>query len=249
MPSKGALLRGVALPNQGPGYVRARPRDPTRYGTPTLVRVLQNAARSVAEKYPGGAPLRIGNLSSPRGGRHAKHRSHRSGRDADLIYYATDALGRSVTGRGWLAFDRFGIAREGVLPKGIETTGEVYLLDEARNWHLVRTLVLDERANVQWIFCSLGIKARLLRYAARHERNPEALVRASWVLHQPSRGRWHDDHFHVRVACTVEERASGCRDDGPIWHWQRARFEKPPFDWVSDQDDAALVRALLSDED
>jgi penicillin-insensitive murein endopeptidase len=201
----------------------------------------------VAAAFPGGAPLRIGDLSSAAGGRLTRHRSHRTGRDADLVAYATDAHGRSVSGIGSLRFDRFGIARpapETEIPTG---SPPVFFFDEARNWSLVRTLLLDEQADVQWIFCSNGLKARLLRYAIRHETEPEALVRAAWVLHQPSAGRRHDDHFHVRMACTPEERASGCWDDGPIWLWQRDRLEKAPFPAGHDRSDGALVRALLGD--
>lgn len=245
--SDGFLRRGASLSDSGEGFVRARPGEDTRHGTPELVAALTRAAAEVARAYPGGAPLRIGDLSSVAGGQHPRHRSHRSGRDADLIFYVVDSAGRSSRGRGWLAFDRFGIARETVAPGDGEPSNDVFFLDEARNWHLVRTLLLDPEANVQWIFCSQGVKARLLSYAIATEPVPEAILRASWVLHQPSRGEPHDDHFHVRVACTPEGRSEGCVGRGPIWPWIRRDVEKPA-EWPgTNYDDAELVDALLTE--
>ena len=88
--SNGMLVRGVSLPERGPGYVRARPGEATRAGTTQLVGALSRAAAAVEAAHPGGSPLRIGDLSSPHGGQHPRHGSHRAGRDADVIFYATD---------------------------------------------------------------------------------------------------------------------------------------------------------------
>ena len=240
--SDGQLLHGRALPDRGRGYVRARRGESTRYGTPTLVDALTRAAASVEEAL-GGAPVRIGDLSGPLGGRHRRHGSHRTGRDADIIFYLTDAMGRSDRGRGWLAFDRFGVARE----EADEGDGQqrIFFFDDARNWHFVRTLLADRAARVQWIFVSNGIKARLLRYAAEHEPDPRLVLRASWVLHQPSRGNPHADHFHVRVRCAPMEREVGCRDWGPEWPWLRNGDERAGEG--PSLDDDALVRALMMD--
>jgi penicillin-insensitive murein endopeptidase len=244
----GVLVRGVSLPDSGDGFVRARPGEETRFGTPQLVGAITRAAAAVERDVPGGAPLRIGDLSWPGGGRHPRHGSHRSGRDADVIFYVVDASGRSSRGRGWLSFDRSGAARETAAPEGVAPSNELFFFDEARNWHLVRTLLLDPEAAVQWIFCSRGVKARLLEYAAIREPDPRAIFRASWVLHQPSSGNPHSDHFHVRVLCTAEERAAGCWNRGPVWPWLRPERDKPaPEDGADRLDDAALVRALMEE--
>lgn len=245
--SDGVLFEGVSMPDRGDGFVRARPREDTRWGTPQTIRALTEAAASVAHTYPGGEPLRIGDISYETGGEHPRHRSHRSGRDVDVIFYATDRAGRSTRGRGWLAYDRFGVARETVALGGGEPSNDIYFFDEARNWHFVRTLLLDPEANVLWIFCSRGVKARLLSYAIGHEENAEVIFRASWVLHQPSSGNPHADHFHVRFACTPEEQALGCWDNGPIWPWVRREVEKPASGDPAGLDDAALLEALLGD--
>jgi penicillin-insensitive murein endopeptidase len=187
----------------------------------------------------------VGDLSSPAGGRHSRHGSHRTGRDVDVIFYVTDASGRSVRGRGWLAFDRFGVARETAAPGDGEPSNDLFFFDDARNWHFVRSLLTDPEASVQWIFCSRGVKARLLSYAAQHEPDPEVVFRASWVLHQPSRGHPHHDHFHVRVTCTADERLTGCYNREPIWPWLRA-VEKPADVHPAPLTDEALVEALLA---
>lgn len=236
----GWLQNGVRLPDEGVGYVRARPGESTRYGTQRLVEALVRAAASVEETFPGTPPLRVGDLSAPLGGRHHRHRSHRSGRDMDLIFYARDIMGRPVRGRGWVAYDRFGV---GVEPE--EHGGKTILFDTERNWHLIRTMLLDEEAQVQWIFASRGVKALLLRYAARHEPNPEALFRAAWAVHQPTRGNPHADHFHVRVACGPLQQAIGCRDRGPLWSWWRDTADKR--DRYAPLDDSGLLASLLRD--
>lgn len=240
----GILRRGAELPDSGEGFVRARPGGPTRFGTPRLVETLTRTAAEVARRFPGTAPVRIGDLSSPGGGRHHRHGSHRTGRDADVLFYVVDPTGRSHTGRGWLAYNRFGFAVEHERPDP-GPSGGLFFFDDARNWHFVRTLLLDREAAVQWIFVSRGVKARLLRYAIAHERDPRALSRAAYVLHQPARASPHDDHFHVRIMCSTRELAAGCRNRGPIWPWLRGGMEKPDAVDGEPLDDERLVRELM----
>jgi penicillin-insensitive murein DD-endopeptidase len=254
-PSDGRILgRGVSLDDRGPGFVRARPGEETRFGTVALVRSLTRAAAEVATTFPGSRPVRIGDLSAPNGGRHSRHHSHRSGRDADVIYYALDAEGRPTDGAGFYAYDRFGVARDARPPvDDVDAPAPVgrpllRYLDLARNWAFFRVLLRDDDAPVQWIFCSAGVKSQILGYAIAHERDPELLVRAAYVLQQPTDGRPHDDHFHVRLACSAHDRASGCRDTGPVWPWLRTDHEKPETEGGEVMDDAFLLEALLRDE-
>ena len=236
--SDGWLQNGQALPESGAGYVRARPGESTRFGMPRLIATIEHAAATVDQRFPGTPPLRVGDLSYRFGGRHPRHGSHRSGRDVDLIFYATDIEGNAIRGRGWVAYDRFGV---GVEPE--EHGGSAVLFDLRRNWHLVRALVLHPAAQVQWIFVSAGLKSLLLKYAAEHEPNREAIYRATWVLHQPYRGNPHADHFHVRLACGREQRALGCIDYGPVWPWLRNDATKQHQ--AQPDSDATLVDALL----
>ena len=236
---RGYLHDPVRLADRGDGYHRVRPGEGTQFGTPTLVGAIERAARQVAEAFPGGHPLRVGDLSMPRGGVHSRHRTHRTGRDADLLFFARDAGGLAGHGDGWLRFDRLGLAT---------LRDRVFRFDEARNWHLVRTLLMDDQARVKWLFCSNELKARLLRYAARYERSPQAVVRATWVLHQPTHGETHDDHFHLRVGCGTTERSLGCREQAPHWPWlsDTARKEDPSASAAAS--DTHLVGWLLAEE-
>ena len=235
----GYLHEAVPLADRGEGYLRIRPGEATRYGSHTLVRAIERAARAVSSSFPGGEPLRVGDLSGKRGGAHPRHRTHRSGRDADLLFFARDAGGLSVENHGFAKFDRFGWAA---------ADGRALSFDDARNWHVVRTLVMDPEARVKWIFCSNELKARLLRYAAQHEPFPEAVLRATWVLHQPSRGDPHDDHFHLRVGCSEQERALGCREQAPHWPWLGDPARKATSTSGVAASDERLVGWLLAEE-
>jgi penicillin-insensitive murein endopeptidase len=249
-PTRGRILGvGAALPDRGPGFVRARPGEDTRHGTTALVAALTRAAAAVDAAHPGTVPVRIGDLSGPGGGRHARHRSHRSGRDADVLFYALDAEGRATDGAGFFAFDRFGVARDArpLVGRAKHARPALRYLDVARTWTFFRALLADDDVPLQWIFCSAGVKAQILAHAIAHERDPALLLRASYVLQQPSNGRPHDDHFHVRLACTAHERASGCDDNGPVWPWLRTAHEKPEVLLGEPLDDAALLHALLDD--
>ncbi len=233
--SSGWLLLGTALPDRGLGFERARPGESTRVGTTRLVRALERAALEVERAFPGGRPIRVGDLGAPLGGRHPRHRSHRAGRDVDILFQLTDASGAPVAPRGRVALSRFGIALD-------PEEDAIVLFDDARNWHLVRTLLSDPSIAVQWIFCSHGIEARLLRHALAVEPDRALLVRAAQVLQEPSNAPPHDDHFHVRVFCSREERALGCRDTGPIWPWLRADHD--PIERGELRDDARLIELL-----
>jgi penicillin-insensitive murein endopeptidase len=235
----GYLRDALALPNRGEGYVRLRPGEGTRFGTSTLIGAIERAARAVATSFPGGYPLRVGDLSGPRGGAHPRHRSHRAGRDADLLFFARDAGGLAASNQDWASFDGFGMSTG---------AGRVLAFDDARNWHLVRTFVLDDEARVKWLFCSNELKARLLRYAAKHEPSPRAILRATWVLHEPSRGDPHDNHFHVRVGCSRQESSLGCRDEPPHWPWQSDAARKHDTSPLAPSGDAQLVSWLLAEQ-
>ncbi|MGB5696962.1 MAG: penicillin-insensitive murein endopeptidase [Polyangiales bacterium] len=237
--SRGYLHDAVPLADRGIGYRRLRPGERTQFGTPTLVGAIERAAREVANAFPGGYPLRVGDLSHPYGGVHSRHRTHRAGRDADLLFFARDAGGLAAGSDGFLQFDRFGLAMMG---------DRVLQLDEPRNWHLVRALLLDEQARVKWLFCSNEVKARLLRYAARHERSPQAVLRATWVLHQPARGDSHDDHFHLRVGCGAAEQSLGCQEQAPHWPWLSDPASKEDIGAGVVESDAHLLGWLLTEE-
>lgn len=235
---RGHLHRPEALSNRGEGFVRLRVDD-ARFGTTTLLAAIRRAAQIVAVEHPGGYPLVVGDLSGPYGGAHPRHRSHRTGRDADLAYFVRDAGGIAQPSKSWVPFDRFGVATR---------ADGLVVFDEARNWALVRALLMDPDAGVKWIFCSNDIKARLLRYAAEHESSAQAVFRATWVLHEPARGDPHADHFHVRVGCGAAERTLGCREQPPFWPWLADAASKHGVATTLPASDVQLVDWLFAQQ-
>lgn len=231
-PSRGYIRGAIPLPPVGPGYRLVR--DPAAsYGTARMVAFLQRVAKRVLDQAGPGPAVRIGDLSTEGGGRIEGHGSHRAGRDADLLYFARDASGR-LADIGAMRFDRFG--------KG-DLDGGRYTFDTRRNWALVRAMLTDPDAEVQWIFCSHGIKVLLLEEALAQGEDIEIVRRAAWVLHRPTNARPHDDHLHVRIYCSAEERALGCLDGAPDWDW-RPDHGAPP---VSEPTDPEILAALEPD--
>lgn len=181
----GSLVGGVELRERA--ELRLRWPDGPRWARPGLVRLLVRAAESVERRYPGSVLL-VGDLSSRDGGSLPGHRSHRSGRDADVAFYYSDARGNQVQSARLLPVRASGAAASGLR------------FDEARNWALVEVLLSDSAANVKSIFVAATLKRRLLAYAGRTGIDADLLARADAAMRQPARGRPHDDHFHVRIA-------------------------------------------------
>jgi penicillin-insensitive murein endopeptidase len=120
---------------------------------------------------------------------------------------------------------------------------ETCRFDDARNWALVEALIEDIAAEVQWIFVSRGLKARLLAFALGAGREPEIVERAASMLHQPGDSAWHDDHFHVRIYCPAGEAGRHCLDTGPLWPWVAER--RGGVNGPRGPDDGELLRLAL----
>lgn len=233
LPHAGVLTGGAKLAQTGPGFRRFR-KDAIRWGNPRLVRAIERAAAAVAEARPGSPPLVVADLSAEAGGKIARHRSHRTGRDADLLFYVLAPDGRPIESRGFHRFGKDGLA-------AIDDDKTFVRLDVDRTWLLVRALVSDEEAQIQWLFVARWLEAMLIEHARSRGEPDEIVARAQKVLHQPSDSFAHDDHFHVRIACTAEDAVRGCRGGGHQWPW----LEQPPHD--PGLDDDALVAALFED--
>lgn len=225
--SNGALVEPEHMEKSGDGFRSYKVVD-RRFGTRELVGLVRRASGKVAARHPGSVVL-VGDMSARRGGKISGHRSHRSGRDVDFAFFVTSAHGAGAHGWPLIRFDRFGV--------GLGEDDRVRRFDLARNWALVEGLLADGETDVQWIFVSDGLKARLMKWAIDHGRDVELIERAATVLHQPSDSAPHDDHFHVRVYCPEGERGGLCVDTGPVWEWvreRRARREDPGDDRLLD---------------
>ena len=226
---RGALVHAVAVPFEGAGYeVHAdwRPRD-HRYATEEVARWLVGVFREVAETIPGST-VYLGDISGRRGGDAAMHRSHASGRDVDIFYFACDEAGQPLHDLpAMLHFGddgralRWSVGRKG---RGIEQAVPEARFDVQRNWVLVRAMLSNPAAEVQWIFVHRALAALMLGEAEREGAPPAIVNRARELLHQPTDSQPHDDHMHVRLFCDPDDRPAGCSDKGPRrWlkkHWK-----------------------------
>lgn len=184
-----------------------RPDGGTNHGTDEMVALIERAAAQVAERYPGHR-LTVGDLSRHRGGRFSPHRSHRTGRDADIGFYVVDTDGNPVH------LDRFVDMR----PDGTSRRDPSHRFDVERNWALVEALVGQTDVPVQYMFVWRPLRQRLLDHAASIGAPQELIDRAAIVLDQPSRGGRHDDHFHTRIYCAADDRPR-CLDEQPFHAW------------------------------
>lgn len=175
-PNRGALFNARQMPEAAAWHVV----DPDRaFGTDETLASIARAITRVNEAFAGTPVLYIGNLSSRHGGYLRPHRSHQSGRDADIGYYYAG-------GPGWYAPAR------------------ASNLDVARTWALVKAFAMDP--NVEAIFMDRSVQ-RILRTHAEHEgeslawldgifegrpHGPDRLIRHEWG---------HLTHLHVRFKC------------------------------------------------
>ena len=96
--SGGCVQGALALPLEGEGYAVVRPQRRRHFGHPVLVDFVQALGRSVSAARL--APLRVGDLSQPRGGRApGSHASHQTGLDADL-WFGAGAAGSVIDAKG-----------------------------------------------------------------------------------------------------------------------------------------------------
>lgn len=171
-PNRGWLLNGVQL-SPAPFWEVLAPER--AFGTPELVGCLERAASEVQQSFPGD-PIRVGDLSYAKGGFIRSHRSHQSGRDADVGYYYLDDS-------PWY------------------TKADHKNLDRRRTWAFVRTLVTD--CDIEYVFIDIRVQELLREHAEAIGERTEWLD--SLFARGPGkpgiiRHTWgHQTHIHVRV--------------------------------------------------
>jgi penicillin-insensitive murein endopeptidase len=199
-PNAGWQLRAKRLKKSKVVFIKAG-SERNAYGHPALVLMLGRSAKELA-KASRGSVLLVGDLSSKRGGSLPGHRSHQSGRDADVGFYTLDAEGKPVLPEKFVSFGADGKA----------TDGSGYVFDDHRNWLLVQSWVRDDRAGLSHIFVSRGLRQRLLGYAAKQPAFKKYVAQVAALLKQPEDASPHDDHFHVRVSCPKDQ-TEICREE------------------------------------
>jgi murein endopeptidase len=164
---KGRLINAEQMPDD-PAWMRQRPD--LSFGAQETIEALSAAFRAVHERFPDSAPARLSQISAHDGGYLRPHRSHQSGRDADIgFFYKNDA----VPGRG--------VSRE-------------RLMDPERNWALLRALIT--LTDVQVILVDRKIQQVLKKHALAAGEDRAWIDRVFGKVVQHARR--HKDHFHVR---------------------------------------------------
>lgn len=237
-PHHGVQTGAVELPERGPGFVRYRRKGGYNWGQPQLVSALMASARQVHEAQPGGPPLVVGDLSAQHGGRVTRHASHRSGRDVDLLWYLTTAEGAPVQSAGFVQLGSDGL--------GLTPSGHYVRLDVPRQWLLVKSLLRS--THVQWMFVSSPVEALLIEHALASGEAAELIWRAQTVMQEPPDSLPHDDHLHLRIACSPAASVRGCAGGGPYWSWLPEPPELEASDELSAPELLAIGLAELSPE-
>lgn len=188
-PNRGRLYNGVSMDTTDGIRVR---KVTHAYGTPLTVNLLGAAGADVKARWPETPHLVIGDISYRRGGRIKRHKSHQSGRDADVSFYH----------KGDVQLPDFRPMHEANF-------------DAAKNWHIFKTLI--DTGYVQYIFIDYPLQKVLYDYAISIGYSKDALTPLIQYPRprQGSQGiirhvRGHDDHFHIRFKCGPK--AVRCRD-------------------------------------
>jgi penicillin-insensitive murein DD-endopeptidase len=180
--NNGCLAGAVELPTTGPSWQVMRVSRNRYWGNPSLVTFIERLADSA--KKIGWNGILIGDLSQPRGGpMFTGHTSHQIGLDVDIWF--TPAPDHELTQEE----REFNLARSMVAEDRRDTDPKV--------WTHAHTEVLRAAAEdsvVSRIFVNPAIKKSLCREAGA-DRGWLAKVRPWW---------YHEDHFHVRLACPAE---------------------------------------------
>jgi len=180
-PSRSTLFNGVAL-LENPRWTIAPNAD--TWATSETLAAIQTAIDTVYELFPDTAPVTIGDISDPDGGRLKRHQTHQGGRDVDFGFYYK-------TGKGaWFV------------------PGNSTNLDLSRNWALVRALLT--RTDVETILLDTRIQLSLYRYALGLGEDKAWLDRVFYFVRGSSDAiikhvAGHRTHYHVRFYNAVAQ--------------------------------------------
>lgn len=189
---KGKLINGMQLP-RGPGYYRRRPDR--AWGANHTIFHIRRAISVVRARFPKIHDLAIGDISRRTGGKLAQHKSHQSGRDADIGFYYTKR------------------------PKGyprsfVEGTGKN--LDMRATWAMLSAFADTARSpgGVEKMFLDYDLQKLFYEWAMKRGVDKSKLERmfqyphgrgtsSGIIRHEPG----HSGHVHVRFKCPEGDKA------------------------------------------
>jgi penicillin-insensitive murein endopeptidase len=226
-PREGVLINPTRLPPSGVGYYSPGrwERRGLRYGIDEMVSMIVWTGRELDRVYPGVA-FAVADISLAAGGPSAWHRSHQHGRDVDIPFITRSRAGEARPVDTMRRFAGTGV----VVERGGEPVSpepDVYF-DVARNWTLIKLLLTNPIAEIQYVFVSDDLKQTLIEHAMADGEPADLVARAGYLLHQPGDSAPHDDHYHVRIFCPVADLELGCRDWGAVrWLKKVYKYERP----------------------
>ena len=182
-PNKGRLVNGIQL-QPGVGFsVRS---SKYAWGTDLTIREINQGFAKMKRKYPNAPDVLIADLSSRKGGRLKDHKSHQSGRDADIVFYQ----------------------KNGTANRFKKTTTKT--LDVKKQWALFHIFISS--GHVDFIFVDYGLQKVLYQEAKKRGATDGYLDevfqypkgkhhRSGIIRHEPG----HADHFHIRFGCSSDD--------------------------------------------
>jgi hypothetical protein len=185
--SAGWLINGVRLESSK----RILARSDTNWGTPEVIKGIKAAVEAVHARFPKTPRLVVGDISKKGGGRLRPHRSHQSGRDADIGYF----LKTPQTSNYFQSFD-------------------VSELDVPRTWAFVASLLAS--GGVQYIFIDRAIQAPLRAHAEKRGKLTKGKLDVLFSSRSGKKGhdtiirhaRGHRNHMHVRFRAEASVQAA-----------------------------------------
>lgn len=177
-PHDGRLFNAVRMP-EGKHWALGLPQY--AYGTEETIAALIRCITSVAERFENSPRVIIGSISKEQGGPFPPHKSHQSGRDADVGFYYNPGY-----------------------PPAKPATREN--LDVERTWALVRAFITE--SDVDMILIDQSVQRLLEVHALRRGEDPAWLKSlfhgdgspySSLIKHVPG----HKAHMHVRFSSPV----------------------------------------------
>ncbi|MGZ5600921.1 MAG: penicillin-insensitive murein endopeptidase [Methylobacter sp.] len=190
----GCLSGAVSLPENGTGYQLMRPTRGRSYGHPDLIRFIESIAKTAHSQHWG--VLLIGDLGQARGGpTPSGHRSHQTGLDVDIWYL----LSQLAETRNLEFIERETWSSPSVLVARSDA------IDDSQ-WSPAHEKILEtaaRRPEVDRIFVNPSVKRLLCTRKSAHD----------WL--RKIRPWWgHDDHFHVRLKCPLNNK--NCTGQEPL---------------------------------
>lgn len=177
-PHQGYLMNGLRMP-EGRYWTVALPNY--AYGTEETIAGLIRCITLVNQRFPDTPKVVIGSISKESGGHFPPHKSHQSGRDADVGFYYNPG---------------FAIAK----PATREN------LDVERTWALVRSFITE--TDVDMILIDSKVQRLLEMHALRRGDDPRWLKSVfhgtgkpytALIVHAPG----HTAHMHVRFTSPI----------------------------------------------